>query len=155
MPKNDTRDANGRFVKGNTIGSDTRFAAGHDLSCKYDDKYCDMLLDYFYNFKDNPDVKKYPIPTFRTFALYAGISQSTMYNWCKDYPQFATAYDCAVKCQADYVVFGGLTGEYNAMFAKFYLECCHGYVAKSALQVSGTDADGKDAPFKVNITIVD
>lgn len=52
----------------------------YDLHSKYDDKYADMLLDHL-----NKGGR------FEDFAVIAGVTTRTLYNWADNYPSFFRA----------------------------------------------------------------
>lgn len=143
-PKKERKPNSGQFKKGNTIGKETRFKKDHDLSCKYKDEYCDMLLEYFSNvereiiyeefyFPDGSLKGKRPVqvlppklPTIEGFANKIGVIHQTMLNWCKDYPQFNNAYARAKQIQKDIIMTNGAQKQYDSNFSKFLLMNNHG-----------------------------
>ena len=119
-----TRDKNGRFTKGNTIGKETRFLEGNDLSLKYRDEMCDMMIQYFKTTKD--------FPTFEEFAgEILDVDEQTLANWRESHPRFRITYDKCRTIQKGKLVKGGVTGAYNAAFSKFMAVNCYGMTDKS------------------------
>lgn len=119
-----TRDKNGRFTKGNTIGKESRFIDGHEYSCKYREEICDQMIEWFRTYD------KYP--TFETFAgMVLGISDTTLFYWKERYPQFELAYNICLAIQKGNNHEGAMSGRYNASFAKFLAVNTHGMTDKS------------------------
>ena len=122
-PVNKGRKPNsGQFKKGNTIGMETRFQKGHDVTCKYDEKYCEELISFFSDVKPEiiyeecyyPDgtvkarrpasVIPAQLPTFEGFAWKIGVTVGTLLN--------------------------GANKQYDGNFAKFLLMNNHGMSEK-------------------------
>ena len=126
MPEKEktTRDKNGRFTKGNTIGKETRFMEGNDLSLKYKDEMCDMMITYFQTSEE--------FPTFEEFAgEILGVDEQTLANWREAHARFRIAYDICLTIQKGKLKKGGVSGKYNAAFSKFIAVNCHGMTDKS------------------------
>jgi len=69
------------------------------------------------------------IPTVQWFAKYCWIHRSTVYDWCKKYPDFSDMVEY-VKCvQADKLINGGLSNIYNTQFVVLLL-FSSGYLKK-------------------------
>jgi hypothetical protein len=114
----------GQFKKGNTIGQETRFKEGNTFSVKYKDEYCDRMLEYFKTSEE--------YPTFAEFAGdIIGVDKQTLANWKESHPRFRIAYDICLSIQEGRLVKGGVSGKYNAAFAKFIAVNCHGMSDKS------------------------
>lgn len=114
----------GRFKKGNTIGIETRVKPGETLASKYKDEYCEKMLEYFKNATD--------FPTFEEFAgRIIGIGERTLWDWKEKHPQFATTFEQCLAIQKGMTIAGGMSGKYNAAFAKFMAVNCHGMSDKS------------------------
>ena len=114
---------NGRFEKGNEIGSETRFAAGNSLSNKYREEYCAAMLAYFRSEKG--------FPTFELFADSIGVHAHTLENWRGAHPRFGTVYDHCLSIQRGRLLRDGLAGKYNPTVMKFVAVNCHGMSDKS------------------------
>ena len=126
MPEKEktTRDKNGRFTKGNTIGEATRFKEGHTESSKYRDEICEMMITYFKTSED--------FPTFEEFAgEILGVDEQTLANWQEAHAQFRIAHDICLTIQKGKLKKGGVSGKYNAAFSKFIAVNCHGMSDKS------------------------
>lgn len=119
-----TRDKNGRFTKGNTIGKESRFFEGNDYSCKYREEICEEMIEWFESYD------KYP-----TFDGYAGkvlhVAGRTIDYWKEKHPRFALAYDVCLSIQKSRNQEGAMSGAYNANFAKFLAVNTHGMTDKS------------------------
>ena len=124
------RDEKGRFVKknnigeatefkpGNEVGKETRFKEKNNFSIKYNDEYCDLMLDYFN--------KSEHYPTFELFAETIGVTEQTLQNWCNDRPRFCTYYQRCKNIQKGRLLQGGLEYKYNSTLVKFIAINCHG-----------------------------
>lgn len=72
---------------------------------------------------------KVKVPTKEGLALFLCVSRQTIYDWGKKYPEFAELLEQMMAIQADRLVQGGLSGEYNSTISKVMLSN-HGYVEK-------------------------
>lgn len=162
--KNDPRRlSDGKFAEGNTIGEDTRFKKGEQngtpfkkgntLARKYDDKYADLLLEYF----RRADIA---FPTLEGFVEWVrsvegeAISYEAALMWANtetEYAQrFKDIYTQAKAIQRDKLIFGGLTKKFDPSFARFLASSLHDLREKTEQKV---DADLKgEGTFNVNIT---
>jgi hypothetical protein len=129
------RNSRGQFMRGNTIGEDTRFREGHDFSNKYKEEYCDKIIEYFSKPVTRTEYKEIlrngevvarepiefiePYPTFEGFAVSIGVVHDTLLEWQKVHPQFRTAYIQAKNIQYDKLSGNTVIGRYNPVFAKF------------------------------------
>ena len=135
----ETRDENGRFTKGNTIGESTRFKYRHKISSKYKDEYCDLMYEYF-SMPERRDGA--PYPTFEGFAASIGVILETLENWREAHAHFRDIYTLCAQMQKDNVINGGLRETYNAQFAKFIAINNHGMKDKTEQEFKG-DTDVK------------
>ena len=151
------REENGRFKSGHTplwIPPE-----GNDYASKYDDKYCDEILEYFAvdpieTYQDNDGITRFKAaryPTMERFASMIGVTSTTLRGWCEKSERFNAAYQRALEMQRDVLITNGLTGAYNPAFAKFIATTTHGMVEKTAVDVGNEG----DKPFEVNIKVVD
>lgn len=100
----------------------------------YKPEYCQMMLDHFnqplYIIKKKEiasggrkviveEEKPNSMPTFERFALSIGAVHNTLRNWCKEYPEFLSAYSACKDIQKNFILEHGMMGGYNAGFAKF------------------------------------
>ena len=158
MAKEETRNENGQFTKGNTIGEETRFGEGNNASKKYDERFCEEIVTFFLDMKDvNPEivyeerykdgelVSKIPkmvlppkFPTFELFAAKIGVTHKTLRNWCEMYPRFSEAYDIAKNIQLGISKVGGMLKYYDSNFSKFLLSNDHGMSDKSVTDTTIT-----------------
>lgn len=167
-----TRDENGRFTKGNTIGEETRFGEGHGFTRKYCDEYADKMLEYFLKgmeddkiiyeerYKDGEVISKVPkmvvtpkLPTFELFAATIRVCPATIYNWKEQYPHFRDTWGLCRKIQLGLLKQNATMKAYDSAFAKFL--CVNDHDMSDKVQVAGTDEKGKEAPFSVSIKIID
>lgn len=136
-----------KFESGNTIGMDTRFKPGHQLSCKYKAVYTDSLLAYFVQ-----QSATNALPTIEGWAIENKLKIRTVYDWIEKpekYPHFADAYAQAKAIQKNMLMQKGLTETYNASLVKFLLSNNHGMKEKVEQDVNAGGA------LQVNINVVD
>lgn len=169
----ETRNKQGRFTKGNTIGEETRFKEGNTDSLKYKDEFCDLLLEYFSQpstrieyqekYSKGQLVAKIPMtlpneyPTFEMFASKIGVTARVLRQWKEEYPRFATAYERAKEIQLAKLTSNTLIGVYNPIYAKFEATNNHGLRDKQevATNVSGELATGIDEKTRALIERVE
>jgi hypothetical protein len=136
------RDKNGRFVKGNEIGKETRAKVGDKLASKYREEYGEQMLEWFLD-------ETRPYPQFVFFAQEIGVDSDTLENWCKEYPHFRCCYNECKKIQLGKLVEGTMFRQFDSSFAKFIAINCHGMKEKTETDVKA------DATITVNIKEVD
>lgn len=71
-------------------------------------------------------ILKVKLPTLKGFARYIGISEPTLYEWDKKYPEFSKSLDKIREEQYSRLINHGLSGEYNSTIAKLILSSNHG-----------------------------
>lgn len=76
---------------------------------------------------------KVKLPTVEGFALYIGVSKSTVYEWKDIYPEFSDALDRIVEEQRSRLLNSGLSGDYNPTIAKLVLASNHGMSDKQEI----------------------
>lgn len=129
------RNNKGQFVKGNSIGKETRFEKENAAACKYRDEYCEKLIEFFnqpptrIEYKETyykgelssrtPVVVPNEYPTFEMFAASIGVTTGTLRNWYENYPRFAFYYARAKEIQLGKLTSNAVTGLYNPIYAKF------------------------------------
>lgn len=79
------------------------------------------------------------IPTIEGLSLHLGVNKDSLYKWEKEYTAFSDVMTKLRSRQAQALIEGGLSGDYNAMIAKVLLTK-HGY--RDSNEVVGKD--GKD-----------
>lgn len=169
----ETRDKQGRFTKGNTIGKKSRFKEGNIDALKYKDEFCDMLLEYFSQpstrieyqekYSRGQLVSKIPVtlpneyPTFEMFAAKIGVTTDTLRNWAEDNPRFKHYYSRAKEIQLAKLTSNTLIGVYNPIYAKFEATNNHGLKDKQevATNVSGELSTGIDEKTRALIERVE
>lgn len=117
------RDKNGRFVKGNEIGYETRAKEGDKLACKYKPEYGKRMLAWFLD-------EAHPFPQFIFFAHEIGVDDQTLQNWAKQYPQFGALYDQCKRIQLAKLMEGAMFKQFDPSFSKFVAINCHGMKEK-------------------------
>lgn len=121
------RNARGQFMRGNTIGEETRFQEGHDFSNKYKEEYCDKIIEYF-----SADSGK--LPTLEGFASSIGVLVETLERWANANAQFKSSFELAKQMQKNKIITDALDRSYDGNFAKFLLVNCHGMREKSEVE---------------------
>lgn len=146
------RNSKGQFVKGNTIGEETRFERENAAATKYKEEYCQQLIDYFskpatrVEYKETyfkgelssrtPIVVPEEYPTFEMFAAKIGVTTDTLRNWCEDHPRFRYYYARAKEIQLGKLTSNAITGLYNPVYAKFEAVNNHNQKDKQEVETS-------------------
>jgi hypothetical protein len=143
------RDKNGRFIKGNEIGKETRFYYGHKLSTVYKDEYADLLMAYVDKCEEEGK-----LPMLEGFITENHLESRTVAGWAADkekYPQFADSHAYLKATQKKMLVLLGLADQYNAQLVKFLLSANHGMSEKSQQEINAKT----DNTFRVDIKVID
>ena len=102
-------------------------------------KYCDMLLEYFFNAVPTKGVRRTyhkdgsikseeeyvippELPTLQMFAANIGVTYKCLNDWSKKYVEFGEVYARARDYQDHLVLSNGMTGRYNPSLAKLWIE---------------------------------
>jgi hypothetical protein len=75
------------------------------------------------------------IPTVEGLAVHLGIARSTLYLR----PEFSDILENILSLQAKLLLNGSLKGELNPVISKMMLSAKHGYIEKSAKELTGKD----------------
>jgi len=123
---------------------------------KYLPEYCQQMVEYF---DATPTLEQViakkttngliEFPTFERFASKVGVTMNTIYNWCKEYPEFLLAYEKSKQMQKSFLMQAGLNELYNAGFAKFVAINCTDMRDKTETELSG------EISTRVTITVDD
>ena len=121
---------------------------------KYRPEYCQKILEYFeidpiqfkdiiITYKDGStkectEEEAAPLPTFRKFAKSIGTYHDVLLDWCKKFPEFATAYNRAKEAQLEFIMENGLRGNFQGYFAGLYMKNMHGWRDKTEQEISGS-----------------
>jgi len=120
---------------------------------KYRPAMCDQAHDYLAQCKDVYEQiqKSYSqsgesfeyrlavtLPTIEGFALFLGVSRTTLFSWGDKYPEFLYSLEMLKADQKDRLINMGLSGQYNATTAKLILMSNHGMSEKSEVETSGS-----------------
>ena len=97
--------------------------------CQDEDKQVVKQSSEKYEMYDNK--LKVNLPTVEGFALWLGISKSTLYDWKKKHKDFSDSLEMIVEEQRKRLLNMGLSGDYNSTIAKLILSSNHGYTEKS------------------------
>lgn len=110
---------------------------------EYKTEYISLVDDYISDCEDVFDKEKneymVKLPTVEGFALFVGHNKTTIYEWCKEYPDFSNAIDKIKENQLNKLINKGLSGKYNPTIAKLLLSGNHNIREKSDI----TTADEK------------
>ena len=79
--------------------------------------------------------KRIKLPTLEGLALELEIHRDTIYEWCKEHPEFSDIIERLKKKQADMLINYGLSGDYNPTISKVLLTK-HGYIEKQETDVT-------------------
>lgn len=132
---------------------------------KYTPEICQRMVDYFntelYEIKQKKVKSKFGetiqeyavpcrLPTFERFSVLEDLANSTIKLWREKHPDFSAAYEKCKNIQKEILMHHGLTGNYNAAFAKFVAINCtdmreqvdHNIDAN--LKINELDIDKKD-----------
>lgn len=123
----------------------------------YRPEYCQMIIDYFVkgyeelyfmNRNEKGDMRAVPgkFPTFERFGFTIGKLVKVMLDWCRQYPEFAEAYQQCKQLQKACLVEGAMAGALNSNFANLFARVDHGMQDAQQVVVSGDPAK----PFIVN-----
>ena len=133
-----------------------QYALGNDggRPSKYDEKYCDMLIEHFSVIPQTTKSKKtyyadgtlkseeeYPIasefPTFQSFANKIGVNMDTLEEWRTKHQDFSESYARAKELQEHIWLVNSMGNLYNSQFAQFFGKNCLGYKDKTEVETSG------------------
>jgi hypothetical protein len=126
----------------------------------YDEKYCDMIIDYFtvqpqqtvYKKtyyadgglkSEEPVVLPEQLPTFQKFADSIGVHIDTLHEWKDKHEEFSEAYARAKQLQEHIWLVNGMSNLYNAQFAQFFGKNCLGYKDKSEVDNTIRNPEGE------------
>jgi len=105
---------------------------------KYDPIYAEKLIEFFDidpveykdititykdgSTKDISQEEAAPIPFLTDFCKTIGITEDTIVNWTKKYPEFLGAYKRAKKLQVQFIMTNALRMNFSAVFSIFTLK---------------------------------
>lgn len=123
---------------------------------EYKTEYISLVDDYLSDCEDTFDKDKneymVKLPTVEGFALFVGHNKTTIYEWCKEYPEFSNAIDKIKENQLNKLINKGLSGKYNSTIAKLLLSGNHNIREKSETDLT---TNGKDIQTIVGMQIID
>lgn len=122
---------------------------GAAANAKYDPSFPGRLIDYFANarawwtnYTEKGAAQVMPKDRLPNLGRWAreeiGVSVSTLYVWCEQYPDFALAYAEALDIQKEFLSELGASGAGSANFAVFLLKSVHG-LRDNVIEVDGDD----------------
>lgn len=86
------------------------------------------------------------IPTLEGLATYLNVHRDTLQEWKKLHPEFSVSFDYLLRTQAERLMMGGLSGDYNPTIAKLILSANHGMKER-------VDNTTDDKPLPPNVTV--
>ncbi len=99
---------------------------------KYKPEYCDLTA-YFQGCEDNND----QIPKICGFAIFLGVTENTVMNWGKEFPDFLRSLKKILAKQKQMLMDKGLDKTYSSVIAKLLLSANHGIKETVNLQNNG------------------
>lgn len=76
------------------------------------------------------------VPTIEGFAQYIGVSRETCYAWEREHKEFSDIMDGIRQRQGRMLINGALGNKFNPTISKLLLSSKHGYVEKSATDIT-------------------
>jgi len=129
----------------------------------YKPEYCQAIIDFFSikSTKEVPVVTTFKngtirnsteerpnhLPFFADFAAKIGVTDATVVNWTKKFPDFLASYTRAKSLQKQHLVICGLLGLFNPKFAVFTAKNITDMRDKQEFEHSGKD--GKPIPVAI------
>ncbi len=114
---------------------------------EYKTEYISLVQDYLNDCEDmfDKDKNEYlvQLPTVEGFALFVGHNKTTIYEWCKEYPEFSNAIDEIKNNQLNKLINKGLSGKYNSTIAKLLLSGNHNIRERTETELSNPDGNLK------------
>jgi hypothetical protein len=99
---------------------------------KYDPSYCEHMLTWF------ESGEWATIPTFEKYSVKIGVCTATLRKWKDEHPEFSAAYRQCRSLQCNYLIDGGLGGDFNPGFTKFVMMNTQDWSDRSKEQVQQT-----------------
>lgn len=115
---------------------------------KYSEEILTKSEDYIANHLKYGD----PVPTIEGLACELDLSRPTLYDWGNKHPDFSYILEKLMSKQGRKLLAGGLTGEFNAPFAKM-MATKHGY--SDRIEQDHSSSDGTMRPTVIEIVGVD
>lgn len=117
-------------------------------------EYVDSCVDEVYDYHKTQGMTsntferrlRVNIPTLEGLATYLGVNRDTLQEWRKEHKEFSVSFDYLLREQAQKLMVGGLSGDYNPTIAKLILSANHGMKER-------VDATTDDKPLPANTTI--
>ncbi len=83
-------------------------------------------------------VKPVRLPTQARYSTMIGVTQGTLWEWAKQYPEFGHAMEVAKAYQAAFLIEQGTTGGLNATVTNFVLKNLQGWTERNEETIKGT-----------------
>lgn len=106
---------------------------------KYKRKYCQEVLQYFYNAvnKRGRNGMLENVPSYAHFALQIGVSVRSIQNWRKEFPDFDEACEMAEAILIAALDSDSVTFKAHANYVKFLLSSRYGLKERVAVSQEG------------------
>lgn len=111
---------------------------------KYNDEILEKANHYIANHQKYGD----PVPTVEGLACELDVSRSTVYLWGEAHAGFSDILKRLMTHQGRKLLAGGLTGEFNAPFAKM-MATKHGYSDRIEQDISSSDGTMRPTVIEV------
>ncbi len=106
--------------------------------------------------RDNKKKLRVNLPTIEGFALFLGVSKSSIYNWKAEYAEFLDSLEKLIAEQKQRLINCGLSGDYNPTICKLILASNHGMTdrqeindTKTYVEMGRVIIDGKEIEYDI------
>lgn len=109
------------------------------------DEYISSCVDEYFDYHKTQGARsdtyerkiRVNLPTVEGLALHLDVHRDTLHQWSKDYPLFSDKLEKLKALQAQRLMSGGLSGDYNPTIAKLLLASTHGMTDRTDLTSDG------------------
>ena len=102
---------------------------------EYRPEYATLVDDYLATcgpqYDEHGKRTGFNLPKIEGYALFIGVTKSTVYEWEQKYDDFSDALEKIRAIQHNTLVDRGVTGEFNSTITKLMLSHNHGYTEKT------------------------
>lgn len=135
---------------------------------KYHPKYCQSVVEYLKKQQDEDIMAlkqstekgdvfenklKVKLPTLEDFATFINVTQSTIYEWKNNHPEFSEACDKILREQKQRLIDKSLAGQYNAAIAKLILSANHNMRERTETDVTTNGKEITNTPPAIIINM--
>lgn len=115
-------------------------------------KYSEEILIKSDHYIDNHLEYGDPVPTIEGLACELDVARPTLYDWGTKHAEFSYILSKLMSHQGRKLLAGGLTGDFNAPFAKM-MATKHGY--SDRIEQDLTSSDGTMKPISIQVVGVE